>query len=158
MYEYPELTLMTESTLWTPYMKKTPVSVRDSDQFPNWPFSSTKVEILGTDGFMYFGRHGGGWEAYDASGALVRSEYGRQGDDEHQDNFIDCIRQRKKPNSDVEIGHQSVLLCHMANISYQTGNQRLMFDSSNQYFKAPQEANQYIKRDYRAPWLLGDMV
>jgi len=64
MFEYGPLTLMLEAALWTPYMKKTPGNIRDSDRFPNWPFSSTKVEILGTKGFMYFGRHGGGWEAY----------------------------------------------------------------------------------------------
>ena len=152
------LTLLMEAALWTPYMKKTPADIRDSDRFPNWPFSSTKVEICGTEGFMYFGRHGGGWQAYDARGELTHSEYGRQGDKEHQDNFIDCIRTRKKPNADVEIGHHSVLLCHLANISYRVGNQKLEFDPQTETFRNCEQANTFLKREYRKPWVLPDVL
>ena len=158
LFEYEPLTIMLEAALWTPYMQKTPWGVRDSDQFPNWPFSSTKVEILGTEGFMYFGRHGGGWEAYDAAGDLVHSEYGRQADQEHQDNFIDCIRTRKHPTSDVEIGHLSVLPFHMANISYRVGNKKLDFDSQTETFTNCDEANQYLKRAYRDKWVVPEKV
>jgi predicted dehydrogenase len=157
-FEYGRLTLLLEAALWTPYMKKTPGDIRDSDQFPNWPFSSTKIEISGTEGFMHLSRHGGGWQAFDANGELTRSEYGRQGDKEHQDNFIDCIRTRKKPNADVEIGHQSVLLCHMANISYRVGNQKLEFDPKTESFTNCEQANKYLKRKYRKPWVVPDNV
>jgi predicted dehydrogenase len=158
MYEYDEFTLLTESALWTPFMKKTPSSVRDSDKFPNWPFSSTKIEVLGTEGFMYVGRHGGGWQAYDSNSELVRSEYGRQGDKEHQDNFIDCVRTRKKPNADVEQGHYSVLLCHLANISYRVGNRKLTLDPKTETFIDAPEANKYLKRTYRHPWVIPEKV
>jgi predicted dehydrogenase len=157
-FEYGDFTLLSESALWMPYMKKTPSSVRDSDKFPNWPFSSTKIEVLGTEGFMYVGRHGGGWQAYDSSGELVRSEYGRQGDKVHQDNFIDCIRTRKKPNTDVEQGHYSVLLCHLANISYRAGNKKLTLDPKTESFVNAPQANKYLKRTYRSPWVIPDKV
>jgi len=152
------LTLMLESALWTPYMKKTPANIRDSDQFPNWPFSSTKVEILGTEGFMHYSRHGGGWQAFDAQSELVHSEYGRQADNEHKDNFIECIRTRKKANADVEVGHQSVLLCHLANISYRVGNKQLEFDPKTETFTNCDQANMYLKREYREPWVVPDKV
>jgi hypothetical protein len=139
-------------------MKKTPSSVRDSDKFPNWPFSSTKIEVLGTEGFMYVGRHGGGWQAYDSNSELIRSEYGRQGDKVHQDNFIECIRTRKKPNADVEQGHYSVLLCHLANISYRVGNRKLTLDPKTETFIDVPEANKYIKRTYRHPWVIPEKV
>lgn len=158
IFEYDRFSLLFEAALWTPYMKKTPVEIRDSDRFPNWPFSSTKVEILGTEGFMYFGRHGGGWQAYDSNSELVHSEYGRQADREHQDNFIDCIHTRKKPIADVETGHQSVLLCHLANIAYRVGNQKLEFDPQGESFKNCDEANKYLKRQYRQPWVVPDKV
>jgi len=157
-FEYGSLTLLMESALWTPYIKKIPGNIRDSDRFPDWPFCSTRVEILGTEGFMYYGRHGGGWQAYDANGELVHSEYGRQADKEHQDNFIDCIRTRKKPNADVEIGHQTVLLCHMANISYRVGNLKLEFDPQTETFTNCDKANKHIKREYRKPWVVPDNV
>jgi predicted dehydrogenase len=157
-YEYGSLTLLLEASLWMPYMKKTPTGVRDSDKFPNWPFNSTKIEMFGTEGFMQVGRHGGGWQAYDAAGELVHSEFGRQGDPEHQDNFLECIRTRKRPNADVEIGHHSVLLCHLANISYRVGNQKLEFDERNETFKNNSEANKLIRRTYREPWVMPEEV
>ncbi len=157
-YEYDKLTLLFEAALWTPYMKKTPQSIRNSDKFPNWPFSSTKIEVLGTEGFMYLGRHGGGWQVYDSNDKLVHSKYGRQADKEHQDNFIDCIRTRNKPNADVEQGHYSVLLCHLANISYRVGNQKLKFDPKTESFVNAPEANKYLKRTYRHPWVIPDKI
>ena len=157
-YEYGKLTLLSEAALWMPYMNKTPSSIRDSDKFPNWPFSSTKIEVLGTEGFMYVGRHGGGWQAYDANGELIRSEYGRQADKEHQDNFIDCIRTRNLPNADVEQGHYSVLLCHLANISYRLGNEKLRFDPKTESFIGTPQANRYLKRTYRHPWVIPEKV
>ena len=157
-YEYDKLTLLFEAALWTPYMKKTPQSIRNSDKFPNWPFSSTKIEVLGTEGFMYLGRHGGGWQVYDSNDKLVHSEYGRQADKEHQDNFIDCIRTRNIPNADVEQGHYSVLLCHLANISYRLGNQKLRFDPKTETFVNAPEADKYLKRTYRHPWVIPDKI
>jgi predicted dehydrogenase len=158
MYEYGNFRLLFEATLWTPYIKKTPSSIRDSDRFPDWPFSSTKIEVLGTDGFMYVGRHGGGWQAYDANGELVHSEYGRQADKEHQDNFVECIRTRNLPNADVEQGHYSVLLCHLANISYRVGNKKLRFDPGTESFIGVPEANKYLKRTYRHPWVIPENI
>ena len=157
-YEYGKFTLLFEAALWTPYMKKTPHSIRDSDKFPDWPFSSTKIEVLGTEGFMYLGRHGGGWQVYDSDGQLIHSEYGRQADNEHQDNFIDCIRTRNKPNADVEQGHYSTLLCHLANISYRVGNKKLRFDPKTESFVDVPEANEYLKRTYRHPWVVPEEV
>ena len=40
---------------------------------------------------------------------------------EHLQNWLDCIRSREKPVADVEIGHRSITVCHLANIARQTG-------------------------------------
>ncbi len=157
-FQYGSLTLMMEGALWTPYMKKTPGDIRDTDRFPNFPFSSTKVEICGTKGFMWYSRHGGGWQAFDAGGEMVHSEHGRQADKEHKDNFIDCIRTRKRPNADVEVGHHSVLLCHLANISYRLGNKQLEFDAKTETFPNNDQANALLGRTYRKPWVVPDEV
>ena len=158
IYEYGKFTLQFEAALWTPYMKKIAQHIRDGDLFPDWPFCATRIEVFGTEGFMYVGRHGGGWQAYDADGKLVQSEFGRQGDKPHQDNFIECVRTRKRPNADVEQGHYSALLCHLADISYRTGNQKLRFDSKTEAFINAPDADKLIKRAYRAPWLIPDTI
>jgi len=157
-FEYDSFTMIMEAALWTPYMKKTPGDIRDSDRFPNFPFSSTKVEICGTEGFMQYSRHGGGWQAFNSKSEMVHSEYGRQADREHKDNFVECIRTRKKPNANAEIGHQSVLLCHLANISYRVGNKQLEFDSKTETFTNNDQANKYLGRTYRKPWIVPDEV
>jgi len=157
-YEYDKLTLLLQASLWTGYMKKTPQSVRNSDQFPDFPFSSTKIEVLGTKGYLYVGRHGGGWIAYDAEGKQIGAEYGRQADQEHQDNFIDCIRSRKQPQADVEQGHYSAALCHLAEASYRTGNRKLNFDPKTETFPNDPDANRYLRRSYRKPWVIGKTI
>jgi predicted dehydrogenase len=158
LYEYGDFTLVFEAALWTPYMKKIAPHIRDNDLFPDWPFCATRVEVLGTKGFMYLGRHGGGWQIYDADDKVIDFRYGRQGDKPHQDNFIQCIRTRERPNADVEQGHYSALLCHMANIACRVGNRKLKFDPKTETFADAPDANQYVKRTYRQPWVVPDEV
>ncbi|MFH1268789.1 MAG: Gfo/Idh/MocA family oxidoreductase, partial [Planctomycetota bacterium] len=39
----------------------------------------------------------------------------------HIQNWLDCIKTREKPNADVEIGHRSISVCHLANIAREVG-------------------------------------
>ncbi len=158
-FDYGAYTLLFEACLWTPYINKTPMELRDKDRLPNWPFNGTRIELLGTRGFMYVGRHGDGWQAFDAKGELVASHFGRQGDRLHQDNFIDCVRSRQKPHSDVEAVHHSTLLCHLANIAWRAGNRTLAFDAQTESFPDAPEANRFLKRPaYRLPWAVPEEV
>ncbi len=158
-YEFGDITMVFEAGLWMPYMKKIPNSIRDSDQLPEWRFCSTHVEILGTEAMMFFGRQGGGWQVFDENNTEpIVTTYGRQADQEHIANFIECMRTRKKPIADIEEGHRSTLLAHLANTSYRVGNQRLLFDSQTERYTNCEEANQFLKRSYREPWVLKDEV
>jgi len=157
-YEYGKLTLLLEAALWTPYMKKTPVELRDTDDYPNWPFNATRIEVLGTRNLMYFGRHGDGWQVFDADWKQVAGSPAKQSDREHIGNFIQCVRDRKRPAADVEQGHYSTLLSHLANASYRVGNRKLQFDGKSESFPATPEANQFLRRTYRAPWVVPESV
>jgi len=152
-----KLTLLSESTLWTPYIKKTPMTIRDTDTFPDWPFNSTRIEICGSEGFMYFGRHGGGWQVYNNDGELIKSVHGRQSTDEHLENWLQCIRTREKPTGDVEQAHISTGLGHLANISYRAGNRKLDFNPATQKTDDV-EANKYFTKSYREPWVVPENV
>ena len=151
-FEYGKQTLILESCLWTPYMKKVPMDLRDRDQFAHWPFEGTRIELCGTKGFMYLGRHGGGWQVFTEDQKPVASQFGRQGDQWHITNFLECVRTRRQPNSDVAQGHASTLLCHLANASYRAGNKKLVFEAQSETFPASPEANAFLGRAYRAPW------
>ncbi len=157
-YEYEKLTMVFELTLWTPYMKKTPQEIRVSDRWPDWPFNATKVEVFGTDGFMWLGRHGGGWQSFGRDGEEGPYEYGRDPFPPHLEDFLSCVRSRKRPNADIEIGHLSTLLCHLGNISYRVGNRKLIFDGATESFVGDGEANRYLKRTYRTPYVVPEKV
>jgi predicted dehydrogenase len=161
-YAYDRLTLIFEQAWWTPYMIKVPSNVRESTtQFPDWyPFIGTRIEIYGSDGMMILGRQGGGWQLFDREGRQIASDKQTFAAMQaaHVGNFITCIHDRKHANADVEEGHISAALCHMANISYRLGDRKLVFDSEKEAFVADTEANQYLKRTYRKPWVVPENV
>jgi predicted dehydrogenase len=161
-YEYDGLRLVFEETWWTPYMIKIPTRVRESTtEFPDWyPFVGTRIEIFGSNGMMILGRHGGGWQLFDRDGHKIASDKQTFAaiQSAHVGNFIDCIRNRKHPNADVREGHISAALCHMANISCRLGDRKVVFDSATQAFAGDDEANQYLKRVYRKPWVMPENV
>jgi hypothetical protein len=107
---------------------------------------------------MYLGRHGGGWQVYGKDGEVLAQEAGIFPDVVHQQNFIDCIRSRKKPNGNVEEGHKSATLVHLGNIAYRVGNQQLTFDGENERFIGNEEANALLKSSYREPYIIPENV
>jgi predicted dehydrogenase len=158
-YEYEGFTLLFQGSLWSPYMKKIAQHIRDGDLFPEWQFCATKIEILGTKAFMYLGRHGGGWQVHDENDKVIDQAFGRQGDKPHIENFIQCVRSGARPNADVEHGHNSVMLSHLANAAWQAGNTKLVFDPRSESFPATPEANRFLKRaSYRSPWEVPEKV
>jgi hypothetical protein len=46
---------------------------------------------------------------------------------------------------DIEQGHLSTTLCHLANISFRTGR-KLVFDPAQERFVNDDEANRYLTR------------
>jgi len=157
-FEYDKLTYKIEAAIWAANFKKIPTSVRDSDQFPDWEFCSTKIELYGTKGFLRLGRQGGGWQAFNEKGEIVAQEYGRQADNIHIANFIDCVQSRDLPNADIEEGRRTDLLLHLSNISARVGNQKLIYDMEANNFKNLPEANKFLRRKDRAPWQIPDEV
>ncbi|HLV00062.1 MAG TPA: hypothetical protein VKZ59_02265, partial [Acidobacteriota bacterium] len=77
----------------------------------------------------------------------------------HFSNFIDCIRSRRWQdlNADIQEGHLSTALCHLANISYRTGR-KLRFNPHSETFIGDEEANSYLTRIYRPPFVVPDKV
>lgn len=88
-----------------------------------------------------------------------RSEGGELG--LHFQNWFDAIRARDMSiqNGPVQTGHLSSSLAHLGNISYRLGRQ-LEFDPVAERFigEGENEANAMLSRDYRAPYLLPDVV
>lgn len=79
----------------------------------------------------------------------------------HFQNWFDAIRGRDMTiqNAPVQTGHLSSALAHLGNISYRLGRQ-LEFDPVAERFigEGENEANNMLSRDYRAPYLLPEIV
>lgn len=69
--------------------------------------------------------------------------------EQHFQNFIDCVRSRARPNADILEGHLSSRLCHLGNIAQRVGR-RLRFDARTETFLGDDEANRLLGREPRA--------
>lgn len=66
----------------------------------------------------------------------------------HLQNWLDCIKTREKPVADVEIGHRSVTVCHLANIARAVGRP-LRWDPVAEQFMGAAAANALLVRERR---------
>jgi predicted dehydrogenase len=160
--DFDQLVMTLEATLYTPYMLKTDGLIRHSDMFPHWPQNATRFEIYGSDGLMCVGRHGGGWQVFvrpkDRKPVVRDQMYGRFPDAEHQEDFVQSIRHRTRPNADVEEGHLSMALVHYTNISLRLGGQKLVVDQEDGTIRNSADAMRLFKQPQRKPWAIPDNV
>ena len=77
----------------------------------------------------------------------------------HFQNFINCVRSRKREDLACEIlqGHMSTSLCHLGNIALRTGR-KLVFDPVAETFPGDKEASALLTRKYREPYVVPDKV
>ena len=149
-YDFGDFNMTCDSGIGTNYMKKTPVNIRfDPNLFPDWRTNATRTEIYGTEGLMYLGRHGGGWQVVGEDSKIIAQEGGVFPDADHQKNFIESLRTRVKPNGTIEQGQLSACLVHLGNIAYRVGNKQLYFDGKKERFINNDEANALLKPFYR---------
>ena len=71
----------------------------------------------------------------------------------HHQNWLECIKSRKSPICDVEIGHRSATVCHLGNIAIRTGR-KINWDPAKQEIIGDAEASKRLTSAYRAPWKL----
>lgn len=69
----------------------------------------------------------------------------------HARHFLECVRARKQPVSDLRSGHEVVTACHLANISARLGRS-LRWDEKSEQIAGDSAANAMLGRPYRSPW------
>ena len=72
----------------------------------------------------------------------------------HHKNWLECIKSRKPPICDVEIGHRSATVCHLGNIALRTGA-AIVWDPAKEEIVGNAEAAKMVTKIYRKPWKLG---
>jgi hypothetical protein len=117
--------------LWTPY----PHEGHDNGNI-----------FYGDAGKVSIGRRG--WQVIFKNGK--EGPGGGRESESHAGNFIKAVRSRKTEDltADVEEGHYSAALCHLANMSMRVGR-RLRFDAEQEKFIGDDEANNHLTKEYR---------
>jgi predicted dehydrogenase len=124
--------LVFEQRIWSPYRQET---YENGNAF------------YGTKGMLLLGK-GDGWKLFGPKNKLIsQSDGGGMGLPHHRD-FLAAIREDRKPNADIEIGHLSTSLCHLGNIATRLGR-RLNFDAAQEIFVGDADANALVTRKYR---------
>ncbi|MEO5977654.1 MAG: Gfo/Idh/MocA family oxidoreductase [Chryseolinea sp.] len=69
----------------------------------------------------------------------------------HQQNFVDAVKSRSNPESNLHYARQMTLPMHLALISWRL-NRKLVWNAGTEKFTDDQEANSLLSRRYRKAW------
>jgi predicted dehydrogenase len=138
-YEYPDLSIVWEHRTWS-----------------NFGFEGrgSGVAYYGDNGTLVIDDRG--WQLT-VDGKVVESGDGSKMEMPHLQNFLDCVKARRRTNAPIDAGHISTTLCHLGNISQRLGR-KLAWDSEAERFPHDEAANQYLRREYRKPFVVPDQV
>ncbi len=69
----------------------------------------------------------------------------------HQRNFIECVKSRKLPESNLPYAHNMTVPMHLGLIACKTGR-KLTWDGQAERFVNDEEANALVRKTFRDPW------
>ncbi len=69
----------------------------------------------------------------------------------HRQDWLSCIRRRRRPICDVEVGASTITVCHLANIAYWTGRP-IRWDPERREIIGDERAARWLDRPKRTPW------
>jgi hypothetical protein len=113
------------------------------------------VAFIGTNGKIFVNR---GYLASDP-GDIIKEPIGEKDvklykSPGHQRDWLECVKSRKRPICDVEVGARSVTVCHLGNIAYWT-NKTVKWDPKEWKFVNPDaEVAKWYDRDRREGYQL----
>jgi predicted dehydrogenase len=95
----------------------------------------------------------GGWEILDKDGTQLPKERTPHTND-HWQNWVDCLKSREQPRSNLASMAQTTVVCHLANVSYLAGQTvKWSKEKMDLVGKAGRDTGSYY-REYRKPWQL----
>ena len=118
--------------------------------------ASNAVQFLGTEGKIEVSR---GFYRSDITGLTEKDL--DDGDtrlyhsDDHYQDWIDAVKNRTQPVSDVETGHRTASLCNIVNIAYDL-ERTLKWSPVHERFIKDDDANRLLTRPFRGQWNFND--
>lgn len=111
--------------------------------------------FYGSEGWLELG--GSTWKAFRRreKQPFAQSKENERDRASHWANFLEALRADKNDSlhCDIQEGHLSTSLCHLANISYRVGRS-LKFDGKAEKFVNDAEADALLTRNYRKPFIV----
>ena len=117
----------------------------------NWG-ESNAVQFLGTEGKIEVSRE---FYRSDIKGLtqfeLKENDKPLYRSDNHYQDWVDAIKNRNRPVSDVETGHRTASVCNIINMAY-TLERPLKWAPAHEQFIDDEDANSMLGRPYRGKW------
>ncbi|MBI3881491.1 MAG: Gfo/Idh/MocA family oxidoreductase [Verrucomicrobia bacterium] len=134
--------------------------------------SENGVTFFGSGGKIYVNRGKFGMElgGKDAASSLAKDKAGLQqildgvekeylakakvklyASTDHKADFIACIRNRKRPITDVDVGAHTVTVCHLVNFAYRYGKKIQWNPAKHEFINGTGNAK-WLDREYRGIW------
>ena len=113
------------------------------------------IQFIGTEGEVMVSR-GGRLDTKPvelAQTPLLASEIHLYDSNNHDSNWIDCIRTRKQPICPAEIGHRTATICHLSGIAERLGRP-IHWDPVEERILDDPAAERWYDRPRRAPYVL----
>ena len=115
-------------------------------------FDSNFIRFTGTRGEIEVNRQ----HLKTRPDSLTRIKFGQDAvrlypSDDHQSDWLACVRNRRRPICDVENGSSSVTVCHLGNIAVRL-RRPVKWDPDAGIFPDDPEANRLLSRPMRSPW------
>lgn len=103
--------------------------------------------VLDANGWEVIPGEGKGLEPVQAAGTTGQARFN------HVRNFLDCVRSRERPVTDVETGHYATTTAHLGNIAFLKGR-KIRWDGNAERVIGDPEADVLLMKPYRKPWEL----
>jgi predicted dehydrogenase len=110
--------------------------------------------FYGTNGTLVLDR--GGYHIYSETRdkkPVIEDKKVGSSKENHHEVFLECLKSRKRPEADVEVGHYASNPGHLMNIAMRVGR-RVRWDYKAEQFLDDPQANAFVTKPYRAPWVL----
>jgi hypothetical protein len=117
----------------------------------SYPYNvDSGAEFYGTEGRMFLSKRGK-LEVYGDRNRRIENPRPKEPPQlvgNHIQDFFDAIRTGRRPRADIEIGHRSATLGHLANIATRT-QRTIHFDPDTEQIMGDDEASALLSRKYR---------
>lgn len=110
------------------------------------------VRFMGTEGWIFVDRGKIDAEPKSLLKSIIQPhEIHLYRSDDHRQNFLDCVKTRKKTVAPAEVAHRSIMVGHLGIIAIKL-KRKLRWNPDREEFVADLQADRFLTRSMSSPW------